>query len=125
MTRASQKRESIKSNLLFRPVVFRDDRRAADRRAIGGMRSSVRAIAASEPLRAAGRRVRKVLEQFFREWPEALDVLDLLGEQDASGPPASLVEEARRRIAAELGATEWSTVNVDGHQGRLILAGLC
>ena len=39
------------------PPTPRDDRRAADRRAIGGMRSPVRAVAASEPLRAAGRRV--------------------------------------------------------------------
>ena len=93
---------------------------------VGGLRNPARTVHNSAILRNTGRRVRKVLEKFFEDYPEARRITKLVGSSDGKDPPASLVDEARRRVALELGAVHGSppqpdtaTVSVDGHRGRL------
>ena len=85
------------------------------------MRTPAKTVRRTAALAQAGARARRVLEGFILEQPEALRVLQLLGDPDAELDERleSLVAEARARLAHEFRAQDVEPVNVAGHRGRL------
>ena len=76
--------------------------------AVGGMRNPFSAVGKVPGLRGAGRRVRRVIEDFMQARPDAIESLEASMRQKVSHIPEELLDALAVRIASELGAGQWA-----------------